>query len=44
MIAEACRAAAEKSDKPAIRAAYLDVAAEWERLAEQHDNPELRAV
>jgi hypothetical protein len=43
MIAETCRAAAEKSDEPAIRAAYLDVAAEWERLAEQRDDPVPRA-
>jgi hypothetical protein len=31
--AEACRIAAEKTSKPEIRAAYMDVATQWEALA-----------
>jgi hypothetical protein len=34
--AEACRIAAEKTSKPEIRAAYMDVATQWEALAQKH--------
>jgi hypothetical protein len=34
--AEACRIAAEKTNKPEIRAAYMDVAIQWEALAQKH--------
>jgi hypothetical protein len=32
--AEACRIAAEKASEPEIRAAYMDVATQWEALAQ----------
>jgi hypothetical protein len=34
--AKACLIAAEKASEPEIRAAYMDVATQWEALAQKH--------